>query len=212
MFINYFDLGMYDGKQTKWMVDEIFCSLKIENYNVHGFEPNRDSYLKVKDKFKDDDRIHIINRAIADNNKKTLLYHGFRKNERRPNADSIFYDKRNVKSNSTEEIECVLFSDWVLKNVSNFKTSFNIMKFNIEGAEWYLINDLVNSGLHKYIDIYCGATPDIKKIPSLAGSLHTYEKMLSDNNIKILWFAASSTSNEKETIFNMKHNIKKLRR
>jgi len=47
----------------------------------------------------------------------------------------------------------------------------------------FLFNDLVNSGLHKNIDIFCGAGHDVEKVSELSDKVEEYYNLLENNNI-----------------------------
>ena len=87
-------------------------------------------------------------------------------------------------------VETILFSDWLKKNVPDYVECFNILRFNIEGAEWHLINDLVKNDMVKNIDIFCGHGDDVKKIGEYKDKVHEYYEILRKYNIKILLFCS----------------------
>jgi len=205
----YFDLGIWDGCQADWMVNKIFPDLGITNYRVYGFEANKENCEYVENRFKDDNRFSIYHNAIANENKTGPLYHGYNSRGRRYCSDSIFKDKTNVRPGEFELVEYIRFSDWLKQNISDLKLSFNILKFNIEGAEGYLIQDLVEAGMVSDFDIYCGAGSDMPKIKSLRSDYAKHQKLLSEHNIKIHWFAGGSKTTPKKTIENMKQLIYK---
>ena len=205
----YFDLGIWDGCQAGWMVDKIFPDLGITNYRVYGFEANKENCEYVKNRFKDDGRFSIHHKAIANENKVGPLYHGYNDKGRRYCSDSIFKDKVNVRDNDFELVEYISFSDWLNQNVLDLRLTFNILKFNIEGAEGYLMRGLADAGLIGVFDIYCGASPDMPKIKSLRADYTKYQKLLNEYNIKMYWFAGGSKTTPTKTIENMKQLIHK---
>lgn len=182
--INYFDLGTYTGGEVVLFMD-ICDRLNIDNYKMYCFEPNKKMYEYLKETFIDK-RIFILNKAVANMNKTIKLYHDGKKGK----GNSIFSTKINVNANDYEEVEGVLFSDWVLKNVPNFKNAFNIVRFNIEGAEWFLMQDVVNSGISKYIDAFGGSRwgADMPRVLGLKDKVQEYHKLLEDNNISVCIF------------------------
>ena len=204
ILIYYFDLGIWDGCQADWMVNTIFAELRITNYKVYGFEANKENYDYVVERFKDNDRFDIFHKAIANENTIGPLYYGYKGDDRRNCADSIFKDKPNVNKQKFEIVEYIRFSDWISKNVPEINSTFNILKFNIEGAEGYLMKDIVSSGLVDVFDIYCGADSDMKKIKSLSNEYVKYDNLLKENNIHIQWFAGGGGTTPDITIKNMK--------
>jgi len=127
---------------------------------------------------------------------------------------SIFDTKNNVTKDEYEIVETILFSDWIREKVPDFAESFNILRFNIEGAEWHLINDLVRNDMVKNIDIFCGHGDDVKKIGIYRDKVDKYYEKLTRHNIKILSFC-SIYPETKETLKKMiqaKLTLKKQKR
>jgi len=186
MRINYFDMGLCDGEEMEWMVDSILPSLGIENYRAYGFEPCQVFYDNLKSKFGNNDKVTLIKKAISDKNGIAKLYYSWESKE----GHSIFDTKNNVSKDTFETVETVLFSDWLREKVPDFAESFNILRFNIEGAEWHLINDLVKNDMIKNIDIFCGHGDDVKKIGEYKDNVDEYYNTLKRHNIKILLFCS----------------------
>ena len=182
MKLNYYDFGLYRGTELDWMVNQILPSLGIKNYHAYGFEACKQYAASLQTKYQKNEKVTIINKAIVDSPKKVKLYYA-------PNAvgHSIFATKKNVSENY-EEVEGVVFSEWVRENVPNFDISFNIIKINIEGAEWLLFNDLVNNNLSQHVQIYCGQGHDVEKVGELKDRVEEYYNLLTDNNIHLYRF------------------------
>jgi FkbM family methyltransferase len=49
-----------------------------------------------------------------------------------------------------KNVQCLNFSEWVYKNLS--KKNYNVLKIDIEGAEYEVIDHLLKTGAHTYID------------------------------------------------------------
>ena len=64
MRVNYYDFGLYKGVETKWMIDKIFPSLGITNYHIYGFEACTKYANKLKERYEENSRVTIINKAI----------------------------------------------------------------------------------------------------------------------------------------------------
>ena len=175
----YYDLGLYRGVELSWMVDIILPSLGIKNYHAYGLEACKAYADKLKNKYKNNDRVTIIHGAIASKNERKKLYYA-------PNAlgHSIYSTKKNV-TEQYEEVDGIVFSDWLRKNTPNFEKNFNVIKVNIEGAEWDLFNDLVSNKLNEHIKIFCGAGHDVEKVGELKNQIGEYYDLLSDNNIEL---------------------------
>jgi hypothetical protein len=102
-----------------------------------------------------------------------------------------------VVSNSFVEVTSISFVDWVKQNVTDYKSSFNILRFNIEGAELPLIQDIVNKNFRQYIHVFLGAVPgaDILKVSEIQSQYDYYIKLLKDNTIDILPYCQALKNN-----------------
>lgn len=173
MNINYIDCGLYRGTELGWFLDMGFEA------NCYGFEANPKDAEYCKDKFKYYKNVDIFNIAITDETKKVNLYLAD------GNGSSIFKSKNNV-SDEFITVAGIKLSDFLIATVK--PNDINILRFNIEGAEWLLINDLVQSGVYTWIDLYLGAgvADDIRKVDELKDKEEEYIKLLNDHDIQIL--------------------------
>tara|TARA_R110000824_G_scaffold41357_14_gene123133 strand:+ start:46 stop:654 length:609 start_codon:yes stop_codon:yes gene_type:complete len=184
MKFNYFDLGLFKGTELYWMVNNILPELGVENYHCYGFEACHRYAMYNKENFYNNKKIDILNYAISNENGfKTLYYH--------PNAlgHSIFPTKKGVDVSQHERVESIVFSDWLKNNVPDFEESFNVLKVNIEGAEWHLFQDLEKNDLFKHINLFCGAGHDVEKISELSHKIDEYYGIIEDNDITIHRFS-----------------------
>jgi FkbM family methyltransferase len=204
MRLNFFDLGAYDGMESKIVLD-IIKELDIKNYRIYVFEPCRQSFDKIKSLLHNNENVVLINAGISDKNEIGKLFHSFHGNEV---GHSIFSSKNNVFENDFEEIQLIKFSDWCIKNNVEIENSLNILKFNIEGAEWHLINDLLDSNLLQHFKIFCGDGLDIYKISELKKFTDEYLEKLKNNNINIIPFSCQGFETEMPRVLKEKEVLK----
>jgi len=197
MKVYYFDLGLYNATELKWITEDIFPELNITNYHAYGFEPCKKSYESINQYFKNNNKITILNKAISNNSETKKLYYSMESDE----GHSLYSSKFNVSEKNYEYVECIKFSEF-LYSLKDINKTFNIVRLNIEGAEWDLFNDLINAGLKDNINIFCGAGDDVKKIEEYKSRINEYYHLLSKNNINIYQFCAIYR-NSKENIKNM---------
>lgn len=181
--VNYFDLGLYQGIEMEWMVRNILPQMNVE-WEAYGFEAHPTYSCNCCNKFMDLGNVYIHTNAICDSNKPVKLYLS-------PNNEghSIYSTKNNVNPGSFVTVQGIKFSDFLRDHVPNFKDSFNIIKCNIEGAEWMLINDLIENDLLKHFDVYCGKWDDVEKIEELKDKVEQYYKIFEDNGITVHRFS-----------------------
>tara|TARA_R110000851_G_scaffold158676_4_gene301751 strand:+ start:2411 stop:3025 length:615 start_codon:yes stop_codon:yes gene_type:complete len=178
--INFFDLGMFDGGETAMFLEDI-KGLDVEPH-VYGFEAYPPFYDKIVERFKDKQNIHVYNLAISNEESTIKLFL-----EKSGQGNSIFKTKNNVNPNKFVEVKSVSFVDWVNENVRDYQNDINILRFNIEGAELLLINDIVNKDVVNNFNVYLGSHTgvDIKKVASIKDKFNGYVKTLKDNDIII---------------------------
>lgn len=190
MRLNYFDFGVCYGREVGLMEDIILPSLGITDYMIYGFEPCKSCFDDLEKKYIKNSKVSFINSAISDHNGGGRLYHSYKRKKYTPIGNSLFPTKYNVRENDYEEVNCIVFSEWLLKNIPDYKNNFNIIRSNIEGAEWHLFNDLKNNELFNNIDIFCGSNPEeeLSKIEELQGHIPELKRILNKNKIKVHTF------------------------
>lgn len=180
--IRYFDFGLHKCEELKGMKE--FLPTITDNFECYGFEAaptNYNDYCKIHET----NNTKIYNVAVSDKHNSTInLYYC-------PNevGHSIHSTKRNVLKDKYWEVNSIKFSEWLKDNNINLKDSFNIVKVNIEGAEWELFNDIIDSNLRNDINIFCGSSGrDVKKIKKFVddGIVKKFTEILKKNNIEIL--------------------------
>tara|TARA_Y100000310_G_scaffold343740_1_gene452793 strand:- start:1694 stop:2317 length:624 start_codon:yes stop_codon:yes gene_type:complete len=176
--INYFDLGLHRGQELSWMVNDIFPSIHVDDYWCYGFEACSKHFNYCKKKFMCVPKISLFNKAIASTDENQRLYYA-----KNGVGHSIFKTKMNVDPSKFETVSGLRFATWLYALYPDLgdEKYFNILKVNIEGAEWYLFRDLISMGMLEHFDIICGPTKmDVRKI----GELHTkeaeFDKLVKD--------------------------------
>lgn len=189
--INFFDLGAHDGGEIDLFLDAV---KEIEtDYRVYSFEANPELYEKVKNKFIENEKIKVYNLAINNQNEKVNLYIETTLQE----GSSIFPSKKNVSKSKYFEVDGVLFSSWLEGAVPDYQQGINILRFNIEGAELYLMEDIIENNIRQHFDLFLGSLPDIPKIPSIKDKMGYYDKLLQNNNIEVEYFCKIEIRNMK---------------
>jgi len=184
MKVNYFDFGLCSGEEIHWMVNYYFPQLGVEEYSAYGFEASYSYWNNMNSHFIDNENVTIVHGAIAETHGENVrLYHS-------PNTvgHSIFDSKNNVLPNDYEEVKGLVFSEWLCENKIELNGCLNIMKANIEGAEYFLFKDLIASDLRKHFSLFLGTGHDIEKVGELRNRVDEYYNLLIDNDIDILRF------------------------
>ena len=185
MKIRYFDFGLFTGRELKHISD--LLSNITDDFECYGFEACH-NYYKNCEKILGGNKIKIIHGAISNEHNKSInLYYAKTNNL----GHSIHNTKNNINTKKYEVVNSILFSTWLKENKIDLENSFNIIKINIEGAEWELINDVIDNNLNQYIHVWCGDSGnDVAKIKKFVEEkiVEKFQKLLHDNNITILRF------------------------
>lgn len=120
-----FDLGGYQG----FFAENIFNKF---NCQVHVFEPAEDYYHRIRRKFKDNNKIYVHNFGISNQNSSMTLYKSH-------DATSIF---KNHKTYAEEVCQFKTFSITMEELGVN---KIDLMKINIEGSEFDILPDIIES-------------------------------------------------------------------
>ena len=193
MRINYFDFGLHYGDEIDMFLSAVRPLAAM--VTVYGFEAHPDLSQRVAQKYKDYPDISIINKAIAPKGSKPIPLYIAEGNKMEGN--SIFSTKYNVDKQNFVYVEGIVFSEWLLENVPDYKESINVVRFNIEGAEIYLLKDIISNNIHRSIKLFLGASGgvDILKCEEIAHLHKEYERRLIENDIFVHQFCAASHNN-----------------
>lgn len=171
--INFFDLGMFTGEETAEflrLTDTLADGRERPIVCVYGIDANRAYADYCKKRFAEDPRVFIFPFAIgSDDGKQSFLYVGAT-----PEASSLYRRKHDVNSGVSVPVQEMRFSSFLrglgFTDRARDSKTINIIKANIEGAEWDLICDLEANGLFGMFDIFLGTdqwTGDMKKCTDL---------------------------------------------
>jgi FkbM family methyltransferase len=144
------DVGGYEGK---W-ANEIY---KKYNCNIFIFEPIKEYYDKIVERFKENPKIRVYNYGLSneDCDKQISLLN---------DSSSLFKKSRNLQKIT-------------LVNASNFFNSekidkIELIKINIEGGEYDLLENLIENGL-------------VSKIINIQVQFHDFVKRAKKRMLKI---------------------------
>ncbi len=120
-----FDVGGYVGQWAEDIYNQY-------GSNIYIFEPIQNFFKKIVNKFNGNQKIKIYNFGLSSQNKHVDIPIS-------EDASSLY-----KKSNNTEKIELRSISGFILEN--NIK-EINLIKINIEGEEYNLLDDLISHNL-----------------------------------------------------------------
>ena len=156
--ILYLDIGTHkEGAELLLIVDELLPPI-CNNFEAYGFEASQESFEQVAKKFIDRGNVQLIHKALVRNlasNGKIKLY---------KDGEGGLGDSVCRHSTQYEEVECMRLSDFLVESHLIKDNRIIILRMNIEGAEYDVLQDLVENELDSCIDGYFGMWDDLSKI------------------------------------------------
>ena len=145
----FLDVGAHTGEtlaialEEKYAFDKIYC-----------FEPVKECCDVIRGL--DDKRVEVCEYGLWNKNSAEKIYNAKTK------GASLFRDKFRTEVPS-RDIKLVKASEWFNQNLTIEDTIY--LKLNCEGAECAILDDLIDSGEYKKIDVLM-VDFDVRKIPS----------------------------------------------
>ena len=192
MKINHFDIGLAHGQEIKYCYD-IYKKLNIP-FNIYGIEAEEQSFDYCKKLYNNLENIKLFKYAISSSNEDNIKLY-LQDNEKSiKQGNSVYATKDNVLENNYQIVKAIKFSNFLKENNIDLNNSINIMRVNIEGAEWDLFNDLFENNLTNKFNIFLGAgQQDIWKVKELVDKNidKIFDNLLKINNIKVYRYSFS---------------------
>ena len=113
---------------------------------VYAFEPNPHAFKALQDKFKNNLNVTCFNKAVLDRNDTVKLY--FHENSDQnevhwSTGSSLLEFKGNVSKDKFSEVEAVDLCEFI----DSLNSKIEILKIDVEGVEYEIINKLIDTGL-----------------------------------------------------------------
>jgi FkbM family methyltransferase len=134
--------------------------------HVISFEPIPHFANQISEIYKDNDSVQISNSAIWINDKIKKIYVS---TDITDGSSLLGNAMNNLKSDIYIEIPCVDLSSWILNTFTN--EDYIILKLDIEGAEYEVLNKMIDDG-------------SIKLIKELWGEWHI-DRMTDDHSLDL---------------------------
>ncbi len=154
----YLDLGTHkEGAELGLVIDQILPPV-ASRVRAFGFEANAASFEQASAKFADHPDVRILHAALVEKIPKggrVRLY----------TDDSEGYeDSLYRKSDTYEDVKALRLSDFLGEQISDGRKRIILLRMNIEGAEFDVIRDLVETGNSESIAGYFGMWDDLSKL------------------------------------------------
>jgi FkbM family methyltransferase len=185
--VNYFDIGAHEGKLMVEM-NRMIRSTGL-TYKMHGFEPNPLLFYNLQQLLKINNiPAEVYSIAFSNYSGKSKLY-----KSKTTGGDSLHATKNNVTTNVFAEVNVMKFSEWARGTLR--PGDFNKVKIDAEGSEFEMYEDIIESGIHKHINMFCGSLGDIYKIGKTESEINKFLKYLADNGVEVMPLSSKKLEN-----------------
>ena len=160
----FLDCGAHKATSIKKFREEY---PNADDYVIISFECNP----KFKQILRDVDDITFYNKAICIKDGKTEFYLG------KGASSSLIYGKTrgNLNFDNPIEVETIDLSKWIMDNFT--KDDYIILKLDIEGAEYEVVEDLYETKILGYINEFHGELHGPKKGKRMIDDLKLIERL-----------------------------------
>lgn len=138
--IHFIDCGANIGQTTAWALKTYGDKLQ----QIDAFEPQIENFIELERMFATEDRVNLHKCAIWIANEHRMFYPqltGAR------TGSSLIRGKSSTSSDVFVRIQCIDILAWIYTNCTT--TEHNILKLDVEGAEFEILPILLDADLHK---------------------------------------------------------------
>ena len=150
----YIDLGMNKG-----IILKAATKIYRDFDKFIGFEPIPQLFEEARERLNTKKKVTVINKAVGTEDKKDKIYVNYYAgdvNKEIGPGSSLIRGKTTgyIDDSRTQIVSVINFSKYVIENFSS--CDYIILKIDIEGEEYDLLNHMISTGSIKQIDeIYC---------------------------------------------------------
>jgi len=148
---------------------------------IEAYEPNPAAFEHLSKAFGQHPQVNCIRKGLSDHNGTAKLYLHHRSEQdslHYSEASSLIRDKWNISRDNAVEIELVDIADVV----NAIDDQIRLLKLDIEGGEYTVLDRLLDTGLiHRIDQVFC-ETHELK-IPSLRNETAKLRQRLARENI-----------------------------
>lgn len=152
-----FDLGGYEGQWASDIYDKYGC-------NIFIFEPVNSFATKISERFRENNKIKVFTYGLGGYTRSEIIYIS--------GVGSSIYRE----GETGESIEIIDVKDWMDRNSISH---INLMKINIEGGEYELLDRMIECNLIKIIDDIQVQFHKIKAIDDPVSRMEKIQKELA---------------------------------
>lgn len=164
-------------------IGKVTLSLIGRGARIFAYEPNPFAFAHLARAFGKHPQVTCLQKGLSDHNGTTPLYlhrqHDPNRPQNRSEAASLLADKRNIDARHKVTVDVVD----IVEAVASAGNHVRLLKLDIEGAEYQVLDRLLDSGvIHRIDQIFC-ETHD-HKAPSLRHETRRLRRRLAREGIR----------------------------
>ena len=185
----FLDLGANKGQSINYAIKTILGGY---DYVIHSFETLPLLANSLKEYFATDSRVHVHHLAAWDTDEVIKFYVSPKSTE----SGTLLTEKKTggITPDTFIRVQGIDFSRWVKENID--PEDYNILKFDIEGAEYRVLRKLIEDGTIGYFNEFLGEfhydkiTVETNELVELVNYVHDY---FMTNDLKFKSWEVGST-------------------
>ena len=168
-------------------IGEVTAVFAETGARVYAFEPHPIAFKKLSARFDGHSNVVLINKGVMDKNTTCKLYHSDLST-----CDPVFFSQASsvyisqLTGELCDEVELVDLVEFI----TNLHTSIDILKLDIEGAEFCVLEQIIHKQLYRNIQSILVETHDdrIPEIREIAIRVRDMIKEQAIDNIDLSWY------------------------
>ena len=193
VLVRYFDLGAHKGGEIARMRKLLAAEPLVSSYSIHGFEAHPALARRMRLTYLFNKNIHIAQYALGSNEGERTLFLN-----RNLVGSSVYQGKNNIIPGREVRVPCRRLSEYLNSELpEDWVEDFNIIKSNIEGAEWEVWHDLLENNLVRHFNLWLGPgegygswAEDFKKIKGMEDKAEIMRQSFERESVYVYRFSS----------------------
>ncbi len=209
MLVRYFDLGAHKGGEITRMRKLLAQESLVSRSAIHAFEAHPGLARRLRLRYLLNNNIHIEQCALGATDGECTLFLN-----RNLVGSSIYSGKNNVIPGREVTVPSRKFSDYLHAELPrDWTDDFNIIKSNIEGAEWEVWHDLLDNDLVRHFNLWLGPSEgygawaeDFRKIKGMEDKTDLLRESFERESVYVHRFSSFDKKIPNSDIKNILHD------
>jgi len=173
--VHFIDCGANVGQTVRWVLGEYRDRL----CRIDSFEPQTENFKVLEERYAGKEKVFLNQKAVWTEDGEKIF---FLQNWGARTGSSLVRGKSSTSQKTIEKVECIDLARWIRENT--IAENYNILKLDVEGAEYDIIPHLLEMNIHNIIDEWCiefhGSVKTPNYDPDVITNIKKYAKKIVD--------------------------------